>query len=105
MKPIVTPWDARSQPDYKPVKLIQSGPPTYPEYAKEERIEGTVVVRVSIDEQGNIREPYIYQSAIEPTLDRAALNCVRQWKFRPATIGGVPTTAIMTLVFPFHLRY
>jgi TonB family protein len=103
--PIFTPWDARSQPDYKQVKVVQSGPPTYPEYAREERIEGTVVVRVSIDEQGNIREPYIYQSAVEPMLDRSALDCVRQWKFRPATIGGAPTTAIMTFVFPFHLRY
>jgi TonB family protein len=104
LQTIVTPWDARSSPDYKPAKLIQSEPPTYPEYAREQRIEGTVVVRVSIDEQGNVREPYIYQSAIEPTLDRAALDCVRKWKFRPATIGSVPTTAIMTFTFPFHLR-
>ena len=74
--------------------------PIYPAEAKLRRIQGTVVIDESIDESGNIREPYVVRSA-GPLLDKSALDAVRHWKYIP--VEGVPVNAETTASIVYAL--
>ncbi|MGB9179748.1 MAG: energy transducer TonB [Pyrinomonadaceae bacterium] len=82
--------------DAVPVQKIL---PNYPPAARTVRTTETVMVKVDIDEQGNV----ISAKAIEGSnLFRAAAeNAARQWKFRPAKRDGRPVKATQTIQFNF----
>jgi protein TonB len=39
-----------------------------------------------------------------PLLDKAALDAVRQWRFTPTLLNGVPVPIVMTVTVNFELR-
>jgi TonB family protein len=83
--------------DAVPVQKIL---PNYPSTARTSRMAGTVLVKIEIDEQGNV----ISAKAMEgPNLFRtAAENAAQQWKFRPARRDGRPARATQTIQFNFN---
>lgn len=52
----------------------------YPEYAKDEEIEGTVLIKTFIDEKGDVIWTEVFKGT-NPDLDTAALNAVKKVKF------------------------
>jgi protein TonB len=50
----------------------------YPASARFDRAEGKVVVKAVIDEDGSIGEVEVYQSSGHPSLDKAAIETLRQ---------------------------
>ena len=60
-----------------------------------------VVARVVIDVDGVVRQPGIVASPA-PTISYAALEAVRQWRFRPGTSEGKPVPVIFSLTITFH---
>jgi TonB family protein len=60
-----------------------------------------VVVRVMIDIDGIVRQPSIAASPA-PSVSYAALEAVRQWRFRPGTSDGKPVPVIFSLTITFH---
>ena len=75
--------------------------PIYPPAARASRIQGMVVVEATIDARGNVVEARILRS--RPFLDDAALDAVRQWKYTPVLLNGVPVPVIMTVTVNFQL--
>jgi protein TonB len=75
--------------------------PDYPERAKREGWEGTVLLEVSIDSQGRPERVAINRSSGFPLLDHAAQEAVKSWRFRPALIGErrITSTARVPIVF------
>jgi protein TonB len=75
--------------------------PSYPPVARSARLEGTVLVEVVVDEQGNV----ILAEVVEghPLLRESALQAARQWKFRPSLLNGRPIKVRGTLSFVFKL--
>ncbi|HXG95340.1 MAG TPA: TonB family protein [Blastocatellia bacterium] len=75
--------------------------PAYPPLAKAARVSGSVVVEVTIDEEGNV----IAARAISghPLLKDAAVDAARGWKFKPTLLSGQPVKVIGTITFNFHL--
>lgn len=73
--------------------------PRYPEEAKAAGIGGVVLAEVVVNEQGVVADAKIIQSV--PMLDEAALETVRQWRFRPSVVNGqpVPTRMVVTVTF------
>ena len=66
----------------------------------------TISVLLRIDAAGAVETVKVVSSAGESGssgshLRLAALNAARQWKFRPATAGGKPVPAELTLAFTF----
>jgi TonB family protein len=53
--------------------------PVYPDKAMSAHVQGTVVLEVSVDRDGNVIDSRILRSI--PLLDQAALDAVRQWKY------------------------
>ena len=61
----------------------------YPMTAMRNRIEGTVVLRVLVGEDGSVKEIEIDKSSGSRDLDRAAREAVMKWKFKPGMRSGV----------------
>ena len=65
------------------------------------KIFGTVVVDVLVGEEGEVSHVEVRQSIRE--LDGAALACLRQWRFDPARVKGVPRAALLSMPVAFSL--
>ena len=78
--------------------------PTYPELARKARIEGVVILEAIIDENGNLVNARVLRSPGKAFgFDDAALEAVKQWKFKPGLQNGVPVPVIYTLTVQFNL--
>jgi protein TonB len=84
-----------------PRKLVHV-PPRYPELARRAALQGTVELECVIDPSGSVAE---IRSANGPTLLRdAAVDAVRQWRYTPTKLNGVPVSVIMTVTVRFSLK-
>lgn len=83
-------------------QLISRVEPVYPEDAERQRIEGVVKLHVIIDRDGNIQN--VDQMTGPPLLEAAAANAVRQWKYRPTSLGGQPVEAGVDVTVVFRLQ-
>lgn len=63
-------------------------PPRYPAQARRRNQQGTVMVEVRLDGRGEQRGLSVLRSSGIDSLDRAALEAVAAWRFRPQTAGG-----------------
>ncbi len=86
--------------DVKEAQLIKSVPPEYPALAKAQHVSGKVQMDALIDASGNVSAVRILSG---PTLlHRAALDAVKQWKYKPAMLDGQPTSTHLTVTVEFR---
>jgi protein TonB len=79
-------------------------PPPYPTLALRQRVEGTVVLNVLVDEAGKVADTQVVSAAGGKTgLNEAAVDYVRQWMFRGATKDGVPVKVWYPVKVDFRL--
>ncbi|MCZ7557804.1 MAG: M56 family metallopeptidase [Bacteroidia bacterium] len=76
---------------------------TYPEEARDKKIEGLVLVDVDITAQGTVKKIQIKKS-VHPLLDAAALEAVGGLTFKPAEFKGVTAPTKMTIPIKFKLH-
>lgn len=79
-----------------PVKIVDV-PPVMPESAARAGIRGIVIVEITIDVDGTVKDARVLRSI--PMLDAAALEAVRQWRYDPATIAGKPVIMTVSVAF------
>jgi TonB family protein len=88
--------------DVKPAKLISSVPPVYPALAKTERVSGDVTVDALIDANGRVTTMKILSG---PTLlHQAAMDALKQWKYRPAMLDGKAVSMHLSVTIQFRLQ-
>ena len=86
-------------------KLIKRVAPDYPEKAKKQGIEGTVILEIIIDENGNVTDARILRSPGKHFgFNDAALKAIKQWKYEPALMDGNPVKVIYTEFIKFSLK-
>ena len=78
-------------------------PPQYPIRASERGIEGWVVLRFTITESGTVRNPQVLDSKPKRIFDRAAVQALRKWKYRPRVIDGVAVARVEEVKLTFDL--
>lgn len=79
-------------------------PPRYPSISRRLGEEGTVVLRVELDEHGNVVLARISTSSGLARLDEAALAAVKTWRCTPALRDGRPVRATALQPFKFVLQ-
>jgi TonB family protein len=84
-------------------KLIRKADPVYPELAKRTGVTGSVILSITIDEEGNVSDIRI--SSGHPALTNAAINAVKQWRYSPTLLNGVPVSVTATVSVHFNLKY
>ena len=63
--------------------------------------QAIVEVEVAIDVDGIVRQPRIISSPA-PTVSYAALESIKQWRFRPGKMDGKPVPIIFHMTYTFH---
>jgi TonB family protein len=66
--------------------LLERVEPEYPEAARQQRIQGPVVLNVLVGSSGAVRELAVISG--DPLLAKAATDAVRQWRFSPHRLKG-----------------
>lgn len=82
----------------RPIKLTK---PHYPQEAFIKKIEGTVIVQITIDANGRVVWARVMQSV--PMLDAAAIQTVYEWLFAPAMKHGRPVATLATAPVAFRI--
>ncbi len=83
-------------------KLIRRVEPAYPELAKRARVQGQVVLVVTVDEEGNVTDIRVTKG--HPLLNDAATSAVKQWKYSPTLLNGEPVPVIANVTVFFNLK-
>lgn len=80
----------------KAIKLVHTG---YPPAARYQRVGGTVVIGVEVDEAGMVT----YACAISghPLLQAACIDAAKQTRFKPTILSGKPVKVIGVIVYNF----
>jgi TonB family protein len=79
---------------YVPAEPLNRSAPSYPTQALYQRREGWVMVSFIISEEGEVIEPMIEDSS-SSDFDDSALRAIRNWRYKPATLGGKPVEQSM----------
>lgn len=77
--------------------------PMYPPAARRAGEEGTVRLRILVDERGVPRDVQVAQGSGFTRLDQAAIEAVRKWRFAAATNGSQAITAWTQVSITFRL--
>lgn len=77
--------------------------PTYPPLARLAKVQGTVVLLLTVDVQGVPTEVQVL-SPVHPSLDLASVAAARMWRFEPARLNGSPVSAQFRLSFTYKLK-
>jgi len=93
--------DAPQQDTDQPPVALHITQPRYPPAAFHKGISGTVQLEILIDKTGRVARARIIKSI--PELDAAALQCVREWEFRPAQKAGQPVATVASAPITFTL--
>lgn len=86
--------------------LIHYSPPEYPQIAHRAGVEGYVTFHVVIGTDGRVEQVKVAEQAPanrHRIFEKAAEAAVRQWRYRPASINGVPVRALVSQTVQFVL--
>lgn len=81
--------------------LISQTKPPYPPMAKMARVQGAVVLQAIISKQGTIENLRVVSG--HPMLVQAAMDAVRQWRYRPYLLNGEPVEVETQITLNFSL--
>ncbi len=92
----------KAEGNIKPPNKIKHVDPVYPEDARTQGIEGTVILEAETDIYGRVKRLKVLRSV--PELDQAAIDAVKQWIYEPLIREGKPRGAIFTVTVAFRLK-
>jgi len=81
--------------------LVRRVQPNYPPLARQARIQGTVVLRAMISKDGSIENLTLVSG--HPMLAPAAIDAVKQWKYKPYLLNGEPVEVDTEVLVNFTL--
>jgi len=73
--------------------------PIYPEAARAKGLSGVVIVEFVIGTTGRVRNIRVLRSA--RPFDRAAINAIRQWRYKTTLLNGEPVSVLTTVSVQF----
>ncbi|MEA2560785.1 MAG: hypothetical protein QOH06_2289 [Acidobacteriota bacterium] len=89
--------------DVKRPEILVKTQPRYTEVARRANIEGVVGLKAIIDERGYVTDLQVLK-ALPMGLDKAAMDAVRTWRFKPATLHGKPVKVYYNLTVNFTIQ-
>ena len=82
---------------------IHTPRPDYTELARRARIQGSVILQVTLDAAGEVTDVKVLRG-LPMGLTESAERTVRQWRYHPATLNGKPVSVYMTITVHFQLN-
>lgn len=84
----------------EPPVPVRTVAPDYPRELRDQKVSGVVMVKCTIDEQGNVSETEIAKSSNE-SFDKFAIDALKKWKFKPGKQDGAPVAMTVTIPVKF----
>jgi protein TonB len=81
---------------------IKNVNPVYPQMAKIARVQGPVVLAAVIGKDGTIQNLHVISTA-SPLLNQAAIDAVKEWRYRPYILNGEPVEVDTQITVNFTL--
>ncbi len=75
--------------------------PTYPQAARDAKIQGSVVLHAVISKEGTVENLQVISGPAD--LRASALDAVRQWTYKPYILNGEPTAVETTITVNYSL--
>jgi len=94
-EPVMLPEDAAD------ADLVHKVSPGYPEEAKQKKVQGTVVLQAMVDKDGNVDFVKVVNG--NDLLISAAVDAVRQWRYKPYVQNGEPVSFVTQVTVDFRL--
>jgi protein TonB len=88
----------------EPAPISSNPAPIYPVAARKKGIEGTVVLKVSVDVDGQPTSISVTTSSGHDVLDAEAVRTVRMWRFQPALAHGLAVAGLVIVPIVFELH-
>lgn len=98
---IATPQRVRVSQGVSQGLLVHQVKPNYPPLARQARIQGSVVLQAVISKSGGIENLHLVQG--HPMLAPAAIEAVKQWKYKPYFLNGEPVEVETQITVNFTL--
>ena len=98
---VATPQRVRVSQGVSTGLLVRRVNPTYPPLARQARIQGTVVLHAVISKDGSIEGLTLISG--HPMLAPAAIDAVKQWKYKPYLLNGEPVEVDTEVLVNFTL--
>jgi len=86
-----------------PPQKVFTPSPQYTEEARQGQIQGVVILEAIIDDEGNVSAVRVLKG-LPMGLAESAVDAAKQWKFKPATLDGVPVPVYFNLTVSFSLQ-
>jgi periplasmic protein TonB len=84
-------------------KCVNCPKPSYPQIAKQARIQGAVVLQAIIAKDGTVQKLTVVSSA-NPLLTPAAIDAVKKWVYIPTILNNEPVEVITEITVNFSLQ-
>ena len=84
-------------------EVIRRVQPNYTEIARKARVQGVVIVEAIVDKQGDVTNVRVLKG-LPMGLEQSAMDAVKQWTFKPATLNGRPVSVYFVLTINFRLN-
>jgi TonB family protein len=81
--------------------LVKRVDPNYPDQAKSQKVQGLVQLRATISKTGDVTAVKALHG--NPLLTDAATEAVKQWKYKPYSVNGAPTSIETSITLTFKL--
>ena len=97
--------EVQLDPDrFTPPRTVETPAPTYPEDARKEKVEGTVIVQAVIEKDGTVSAARVVKG-LHPSLDRVSAETIRRWRFEPASLDGEPVAVHYHMTIRYRLDH
>ncbi|MDR0247965.1 MAG: energy transducer TonB [Burkholderiales bacterium] len=90
-------------PDFN-ANYLSNPKPAYPFQSRRLREQGVVQLRVHVTAEGYASEVALHTSSGYERLDKAAVDAVKRWQFRPARRAGTPVAGWVVVPVRFELQ-
>jgi protein TonB len=98
---VATPQRVRVSQGVTQGLLVRRVQPNYPPLARQARIQGQVMLQAEISKDGSIENLRLISG--HPMLAPAAIEAVKQWKYRPYFLNGEPVEVETQITVNFSL--
>jgi len=84
-------------------RAIKEVRPVYPDWAKQQKISGSVIFEILIDKNGTVRQAILLRG-LNPKLDQLAKEAILKFKFKPAYIEKKPVAVRIKYAIKYLLE-
>jgi protein TonB len=83
--------------------LVNRVEPAYSKMAADARLQGMVILEAIVGIDGCVESVKVLRSR-HPLLDTPAIDALKQWRYTPLILNGIPTRFVLTVTFNFSAR-